>query len=141
MTNPAPAGVTTKHNGNTMVVSIRRRSFDTVLTFLSALFLLTIPLPIAEQAPAVAAALALPFFALVYAALTSVVNHATVTLGRALEVRTGPLPWFGSITLDTARITSIEPRAQRGTRKRVSYDVVAVIDGVPHVIVTRLRVA
>ncbi len=141
MTNPAPGGVTTRLDGNTLVVSIRRRSFDTVVNSLCSLFLLAIPLPIVQQAPAVAAALSLPLFAFVYMGLTSVVNHDTVTLGRTLEVRTGPLPSFGSITLDTARITSIEPRAQRVTRRRVSYNVVALIDGVPHVIVTRLRVA
>ena len=141
MTTPAPAGVTTKHHGDTLVVSIRRRSVDTVLIFLSTLFLLAIPLPIAEQAPTVAAVLALPFFALAYAALTSVVNHNTVTLGSLLETSSGPLPWVGADPLETARITSIEARAQRVNRNRSSYDIVALIDGVPHVVVSRLRVA
>jgi uncharacterized membrane protein len=142
MTYPAPVGVTAESDGNTLVVSIRRRSFDTVSTFLAALFVLfVVPLPIVEQAPAVAAVLTLPFLGLAYWALMSVVNHNTVRLGRMLEVTSGPLPWLGAGPLESAQITSIEARVRRVTRRRASYDIVAFVGGVPHVVVSRLRVA
>lgn len=68
-----------------------------------------------------------------YTAITGFVNSTTVTVDRnGIDVRHGPLPWPGNITIEAAKIDQlyVAPRVITGKNTtRTVYDIVAIGPG------------
>jgi hypothetical protein len=72
---------------------------------------------------------------LFYWSLATVLNRTTITLGRALVVRHGPVPWMGGLEASLERVRAFELREQRfvrnGRHVRSNWQAVAIVWGEP----------